>query len=132
MPRKAYPSDLSDQEWAIIEPLLPRMQTGRPRLHSPRELLNGIWYILRSGEAWRMLPHDFPAWQTVYSYFRLLKRSGSWVRLNDALREQLRTQAGREKEPSTIIIDSQSVKTAEKGGGVAMMGANTSKAENDT
>ena len=79
-----------------------------------------------------MLPHDFPAWETVYSYFRVLKRHGLWQRLNDALREQVRVKAGREREPSTIVIDSQSVKTAEKGGYAATMAGSTSKGVNDT
>jgi len=125
--RKAYPSDLSDKEWAILEPLLPKTGMGRPRQHRERELLNAIWYILRTGCSWRMLPHDFPAWQSVYSYFRMLKQRGIWISLNDALREQVRQQAGHEAEPSTLVGDSQSVKTAEKGALVAMMGANESK-----
>ena len=129
--RKAYPTDLTDKECAILEPLLPAARTGRPREHSPRELLNGVWYVLRTGGSWRMLPHDFPAWQTVYSYFRLLKRSGTWQRLNDELRTQVRVKAKREPEPSTLVVDSQSVKTAEKGGFEAMTEGNTSKDAKD-
>lgn len=125
--RKAYPSDLSDKEWAILEPLLPKARTGRPRLHSERELLNGIWYVLRTGGSWRMLPHDFPAWQTVYSYFRLLNQQGIWQQLNDALRGQVRQTAGRAAEPSTLVADSQSVKTTEKGAHGAMTGISVSK-----
>ena len=116
--RKPYPTDLSDAEWQIIEPLLPQPKTrrGRPRKHSYREILNGIFYVLRSGCAWRMLPHDFPAWQTVYHYFRQWRRDGTWERLHKALHRQTRAQAGRNEEPSAAILDSQSVKTTEKGG----------------
>ena len=117
--RKRYPSDLNDAAWANIAPLLPDQRTGRPREHSPRELMDAIWYVLRGGISWRALPHDFPAWQTVYSYFRMLKQRGVWERLNDTLRDQVRQQAGRETEPSLLIGDSQSVKTTEKGGHVA-------------
>jgi putative transposase len=130
--RKAYPSDLNDKEWAILEPLLPKTGMGRPRQHAERELLNAIWYILRTGWSWRMLPHDFPAWQSVYSYFRMLKQRGIWIRLNDALREQGRLQAGREAEPSTLVGDSQSVKTTEKGALVAMMVASGSRGASAT
>lgn len=101
--RKAYPSDLSDKEWGLLALLLPKPTMGRPRQHEERELLNAIWYVLRSGCSWRMLPHDFPAWQSVYSSFRMLKQGGSWQSLNDQLREQVRTQAGREAEPSTLV-----------------------------
>jgi len=121
--RKAYPSDLSDAAWAKIEPVLPKQRTGRPRAHRPREWLDAIWYVLRGGIAWRALPHDFPPWQTVYSYFRMLKRGGLWEQLTDALREQVRQKAGREIEPSLLIADSQSVKTTEKGGRAASMAA---------
>ena len=121
--RKTYPSDLNDAAWEQLAPLLPEQRTGRPREHSARELLDAIWYVLRSGLSWRALPHDFPAWQTVYSYFRMLRRRGVWQQLNDALREQVRRQAGRETEPSLLIGDSQSSKTTEKGGHVATTGA---------
>jgi putative transposase len=123
--RKAYPTDLSDVEWQIIEPLLPKPKTrrGRPRKHTYRETLNAIFYVLRSGCAWRMLPHDFPAWQTVYHYFRQWRQDGTWARVHEVLRRQTRVQAGRHEEPSAAILDSQSVKTTEKGGPVAMMRA---------
>ena len=110
--RKPYPSDLSDAEWEIIEPLLPRPQgKGRPRVHPLREILNAIFYIVRSGCVWRMLPHDFPPWQTVYHYYRLWRKDGTWERINAALRTQVRVAAGRDPEPSAGILDSQSVKT---------------------
>jgi transposase len=118
--RKAYPSDLSDKEWAQLAPLLPTHRTGRPRKYPERELLNAILYLTRTGCSWRSLPHDLPPWEAVYAYFRKLTDQGLWKRLNDRLREQVRLQAGREAHPSTIVVDSQSVKTTEKGGRAAM------------
>lgn len=115
--RKAYPSDLSDREWAIVEPELPNPSNdGRPRVHSYREILNGIFYILRNGCGWRALPHDLPPWQTVYHYFRLWRLSGLWERLLRLLRERVRRRSGRESQPSAGIVDSQSVKTSSVGG----------------
>jgi putative transposase len=112
MERKPYPSDLNDAEWKIIEPLIPPAKTGgRPRSVDMREVINGIFYELRSGCAWRMLPHDLPPRQTVYHYFRQWKGDGTWERMNEALRTQLREADGRQAEPSAAIIDSQSVKT---------------------
>jgi putative transposase len=120
MNRQAYPTDLSDAEWAIAEPLVPPAKSGgRKRTTDVREVLNAIFYLLRTGCAWRMLPHDFPNWNTVYTYFRNWRKDGTWQMLNDALRRDVRTQAGREAEPSAAILDSQSVKTTEKGGHVA-------------
>ena len=116
--RLPYPSDLSDNEWEIIEPYIPIPQTnrGRKRTHSYREILNAIFYLLRSGCSWRMLPHDFPHWKTVYHYFRLWRIDGLWERINAALRTELRIAYGREPEPSAAILDSQSVKTTETPG----------------
>ena len=95
------------------EPLLPpESPIGRPRLHSRRTILNSIFYIVRSGCAWRLLPHEFPPWQTVYHYFRRWRLDGTWERIHTALRERVRVQAGRNSQPSAGIIDSQSVKTA--------------------
>jgi len=117
MDRKAYPSDLTDIEWLIIEPLIPPAKPGgRPREADIRKVLNAIFYLLRSGCAWRMLPHDLPPWQTVYGYFRTWRKDGIWEQMNDALREAVRSQAGRELEPSAAIVDSQSVKTTETKG----------------
>src|SRR4030042_2288260 len=112
MSRKAYPSDLNETEWLFLLPLIPLAKWGgRPRRVDIREMLNALFYILRSGCAWRMLPHDFPAWQTVYGYFRAWRKIGCWEQINDALRESVREQAGRAIEPSAGIVDSQSVKT---------------------
>ena len=112
MKRKSYPSDLSDAEWQIIKPLIPPAKPGgRPRKHVMREILNAIFYILCSGCAWRMLPHDLPPWQTVYHYFRQWKGDGTWERMNQVFRTKLRLAYGREAEPSAAILDSQSVKT---------------------
>jgi putative transposase len=116
--RLSYPSDLSDMEWEIIKPLIPVPGTnrGRKRTHSYREILNAIFYLLRSGCSWRMLPHDFPHWKTVYTYFRDWRNDGTWERINAELRSELRISYGRESEPSAAILDSQSVKTTETPG----------------
>ncbi len=110
--RKTYHTDLSDSEWARIEPHLPVPKAvGRPRVHPPREILNAIFYVLRSGCAWRLLPHDFPPWKTVHHYFRIWRIDGVWERLNAALRERLRVRLGRNPQPSAGMVDSQSTKT---------------------
>jgi putative transposase len=113
MARKAYYTDLTDAEYREPEPLLPvTVAPGWPRVHPLRELLHGIVFIERSAGAWRLLPHEFPPWQTVYHYFRRWRLDGTWERLHTALRERVRVQAGRNLQPSAGIIDSQSVKPA--------------------
>lgn len=115
-----YPSDLTDEEWALLEPLLPPpAHTGRKRKYELREICNGIFYLLRSGCTWRMLPRDLPPWQDVYWHFAKWRGSGVWQQANDALRTELRARDDREEGPSAAIMDSQSVKTTEKGGLVA-------------
>jgi putative transposase len=111
--RRVYPSDVTDKEWAILEPLIPAAKPGgRPQEIERREIVNGILYVLRSGCPWRMLPHDLPNWSTVYLYFRQWKRAGVWEQVNTALRQEVRVGLGREPEPSAAIVDSQSIKTS--------------------
>lgn len=114
MQRKLYPTDVTDKQWAILSPLIPLAKAGgRPRRVNLREVVNGIFYILCGGCTWRMMPHDFPAWKTVYHYFRLWRISGVWQQMNQALREKVRQKAGRQLTSSAAIVDSQSVKTTE-------------------
>lgn len=111
-----YPSDLTDQQWAIIEPLLvkkARGPGGRPATHARRQIVNAILYVERTGCAWRMLPKDFPNWKTVYGYFATWRDDGTVKRVHDALRERVREKEGRGTEPTAGIIDSQSVKGAD-------------------
>jgi putative transposase len=115
--RKPYSTDLSDAEWKYIEPYMPAPKGhGRPRVHSPREILDAIFYILRSGCQWRLLPHDFPRWPTVYHYFRKWRIDGTWEKINMAIRERLRVRLKRNPQPSAGIVDSQSVKSTGVGG----------------
>lgn len=117
MNRKAYGSDLTDAEWVLLAPFIPPAQPGgRPRTTDMREVLDAIFYILRGGCAWRLLPHEFPKWQTVYHYMRAWRRAGLWEHIHGLLRERVRILAGREAEPSACVIDSQSIKTTERGG----------------
>jgi transposase len=120
MPRRRYPSDTSDGEWAVLGPHVPAPKPGgRPATHDRRDIVDAILYVLRGGIAWRALPHDYPPWQTVYDYFRRWRLDGTWQRITGALRAQARVRAGREPEPSAAILDSQSAKTTEKGGRAA-------------
>lgn len=115
MPRKRYSTDLSNFQWNIINPYLPApSKRGRPRTIGFLAIMNAIFYIVKTGCQWRLLPHDFPNWNTVYSYFRKWKRDGLWERINDALREKIRVQNGRKSQPSAAIIDSQTVKSTEE------------------
>ena len=111
-----YPTDLNDTQWLKTRPYLPtKAQTGRPREHGWRKILNSIFYILQSGCAWRMLPKEMAPWKTVYHYFRLWRNDGTWERVNRLLRERVRLKFGKKRQASASILDSQSVKTSEGG-----------------
>jgi len=115
--RRSYATDLTDAEWQILEPLLPAEKSGgRHRLYPMREIINALRYFLRAGCSWRLLPHDFPHWRAVYEYFRVWKQDGTWLEIHDYLHAELRSKMDRERQPSAAIVDSQSVKTTEKGG----------------
>jgi putative transposase len=110
--RTTYPTDLSDAEWGCLEPHLPAPKaTGRPRLYPLREIINAIFYVVRSGCSWRLLPHDFPPWRSVYHCFREFRLDGTWERMHATLRERVRVRLDRNPQPSAGIVDSQSVKT---------------------
>jgi len=132
--RRSYPTDLTDAQWAAIAELVPEARPGgRPRATSSRELVNAILYALRGGQAWRLLPHDFPPWQTVYYYLRRWQAEGVWERIHHAVLMADRERAGREASPSAAIIDSQSVRTGDqKGAHVATTRARRSRAASGT
>lgn len=117
MKRLPYPTDLTDSQWQLIEMLVPPAKLGgRPRTVDIRETINAIFYLLRSGCSWRLLPNEFPPWGTIHYYYRRWRLDGTWQEIHDELRVQVRKIAGRNKSPTAAIIDSQSVKTTEKGG----------------
>jgi putative transposase len=117
MTRKAYKTDITEAQWQILQPLIPAAKPGgHPRKANMREVVNGIFYVLRTGCGWEMLPHDLPPYSTVYYYFRRWQKTGVWQQMNNALRQRLRQQEGRNSQPSAAIADSQSVKTTEKRG----------------
>jgi putative transposase len=117
MERKPYPTDLTDAQWQLIEPMLPDAKPGGcPRKTNLREVLNALFYLVRSGCQWRMIPHEFPPWKTCYNYYRAWIDNGTWDEIVVGLRTGVRTQAGRNEQPRVVAIDSQSVKTTEQGG----------------
>ena len=133
MNRQAYPSDLSEAQWTRIASLIPPAKPGgHPRIVNIREIINAIFYLNKTGCQWRALPHDLPNWSTAHTYYRNWRLTGVWERIHDALRAQVRAKDGWEESPSAAIIDSQSVKTTEKGGSAAMTPARRSRAASGT
>jgi transposase len=135
--RRPYPSDLSHAQWEKIRRHLPQARSnttigGRPRTTNLKEVVNACLYQVRSGGAWRMLPHDFPEWQIVYHYFDTWKKNGTWQKIHSALYRQVRLAAGKHRRPSAAIIDSQSVQTTKKGAFAALTPVKRSKVSNDT
>jgi transposase len=121
MENRTYPTDPSDEEWGLLEAYLPASKwRGRPRLHSPREILDAVFYVLKSGCRWRMLPRELPPWKTVFHYFRAWRLDGTFERTNRALRRRLREKLGRDPEPSAGIVDSRSAKTTGVGGSLVV------------
>lgn len=121
MERKPYPTDLTDEQWKLVKPLLPAAKSngqlgGRPRKTDLREVLNALFYLVRSGCQWRMIPHEFPAWKTCYNYYRAWIDDGTWDEIAVVLRGEVRIAADRHEQPRVAAIDSQSVKTTEQGG----------------
>jgi putative transposase len=128
-----YPSDLTAAQWALIEPLLPAAKLrGRRRKVDQRSITNAIFYVLKGGISWRMLPREFSHWKTVYHYFRLWRLTGLWDRIHDQLRDQVRVSKGRHICPSAAIVDSQSVATQQKGAIGATMPVNTPRVVSGT
>ena len=133
MARNAYPTDLTDEQWSrIVQFIPPAKPGGRPRSVDMREVVNGILYINRAGCTWRLLPHDLPPWGTVHWFYRRFRLDGVWDHIHDRLREDVRVAAGKEATPSAAVIDSQSVKTTEKGGYTGTTRARRSTAASGT
>ena len=132
-PRLSYATDVTDTEWELVRPYVPEAKAGgRPEVYPKREILNGIFYLLRTGCAWRLLPHDLPPWRIVYYYFWQWRKDGTWQVMHDLLRGDVRGAVGKRRQPSAGILDSQSVKTTEKGGSAVLTPINRSKGANAT
>jgi putative transposase len=115
--KMSYSTNLTDPEWECLKPHIPPPnKRGRPRVHTTREILDAVFYMLKSGCPWRLLPRDFPPWKTVYCWFRRWRIDGTWEQLNATLRERVRTSLGRNAQPSAGIVDSQAAKTTGVGG----------------
>lgn len=133
MERNPYPTDLTNEQWKLVDPLIPPAEPGgRHREVDMRQVINGILYLNRTGCSWRLLPHEFPPWGTVHYYYRRFRLDGTWHKIHDKLREKVRRKAGKKPTPSAAVIDSQSVKTdaPQKGGRMAMTQVRKSRAEN--
>ena len=131
--RRAYQTDLTDAQWAQVQRFIPAPKPGgRPAKYARREIINAILYLVRSGCQWRMLPHEFPPWKSVYGYFAAWKKDGTLDRLHDELRGDTRRAEGKPRQPTAAILDSQSVKTTEKGGSAAMTAVRRSTAASGT
>jgi putative transposase len=112
-----YPSDISEEEWRILTPLIPSAKPGdRPRKWPMHKNVNGVFYVVRTGCQWRLLPHDLHPWSTVHHYLRLWRLDGTWEKINAVLRERIRVRGGRDPQPTAAILDTQSVKTTSVGG----------------
>lgn len=131
--RKLYQTDLTGPQWAQVSRFIPAPKTGgRPAKYDRREIVNAILYVVRTGCQWRMLPHDLPPWKTVYWYFMTWRKDGTLDRLHDELRGDLRRAEGKQRQPTAAVLDSQSVKTTERGGRTATTAVRRSTAASGT
>jgi len=115
MIKRKYHSDLKDKEWEILSKYLPKQKECPALKYDLKDIMNGIFYLVRSGCSWRMQPNDYPDWQSVYQYFRKLRKLGIWEKINNELVKELRLNSGRNAKVSAGVMDSQSIKTTEKG-----------------